>query len=62
MPFIDTVNATLAIGTQLYDRDFKTRVTPNVTQRNTLIVAGCYAIAIGILWCVIFETQLLFRN
>jgi len=52
MPFIDTVNATLVIGTQLYDRDFKTRVTPNVTQRNTLIVAGCYAIAIGILWHV----------
>lgn len=31
-------------------RDFEERVTPNATQRTTLIVAGCYIIAIAILW------------
>jgi len=37
-------------GTQLFPRDFKTSITPNETQRITLIVAGCYIIAIAILW------------
>jgi len=31
-------------------RDFQTQITPNDTQRNTLIVAGVYFIAILILW------------
>ena len=34
----------------LFARDFKTQVTPNETQRNTLIVAGVYIVAIAILW------------
>ncbi|KAF9265858.1 hypothetical protein L218DRAFT_971755 [Marasmius fiardii PR-910] len=33
-------------------RDFEERVTPNATQRTTLIVAGCYILAIAILWHV----------
>jgi hypothetical protein len=28
-------------------------LTPNATQRTTLIVAGCYVIIIGILWCAL---------
>ena len=35
---------------ELFPRD--SRLTPNATQRTTLIVAGCYVIAIAILWCV----------
>lgn len=55
MPNLDTFhNATALINVlspQLYPREsFKTRVTPNETQRNTLIVAGCYILIIGILW------------
>ena len=38
----------------LSPRDFRTSVTPTPTQRTTLIVAGCYVIAIAILWCVSF--------
>lgn len=36
----------------LIARDAKTQLTPNETQRTTLIVAGCYILAIAILWCV----------
>ncbi|KAI0062001.1 hypothetical protein BV25DRAFT_1825868 [Artomyces pyxidatus] len=36
----------------LYSRDFESSITPNTTQRNTLIVAGCYVLVIGILWHV----------
>ena len=36
----------------LYVRDFREQITPTPTQRTTLIVAGCYIIAIAILWCV----------
>ncbi|ELU43819.1 cell cycle control protein (Cwf22), putative [Rhizoctonia solani AG-1 IA] len=32
--------------------DVKTSLTPNDTQRATLIIAGVYVIAIGLLWCV----------
>lgn len=35
----------------LYTRGFVERITPTSTQRLTLIVAGCYVVAIGILWC-----------
>lgn len=31
-------------------RDFQERVTPNGTQRTTLIVAGVYILIIAILW------------
>jgi hypothetical protein len=34
-------------------RSFSSDITPNATQRTTLIVAGCYVIVIGILWCVL---------
>ncbi|GLB37114.1 putative peptidase M50B-like [Lyophyllum shimeji] len=33
-----------------YARDFQTQVTPNDTQRTTLIVAGVYILVIGLLW------------
>lgn len=36
----------------VFARDAKDSLTPNATQRTTLIVAGCYIIAIAILWCV----------
>lgn len=32
--------------------DIKTALTPNDTQRITLIIAGVYVIVIGLLWCV----------
>lgn len=34
----------------MYTRDVGSQLTPNATQRTTLIVAGCYVIAIAILW------------
>lgn len=34
----------------LVARDFKTQITPNETQRTTLIVAGSYVAIIAILW------------
>lgn len=37
---------------ELSARNLSSSLTPNVTQRNTLIVAGCYIIIIGILWHV----------
>jgi hypothetical protein len=43
MPFLDD-------HSYLYPRDASTQLTPNATQRTTLIVAGCYVIAIAILW------------
>ena len=36
----------------LVARDARSTLTPNATQRTTLIVAGCYVVAIAILWCV----------
>jgi len=50
----DTLNTTLFQPKpgQLLLRDFKTQVTPNETQKNTLIVAGVYVVAIFILWWV----------
>lgn len=42
---------------QLFIRDFQSQVTPNETQRNTLIVAGVYILAIGILWCVVVPLE-----
>lgn len=38
---------------ELIARDtFAERITPNETQRTTLIVAGCYIVGIAILWSV----------
>jgi hypothetical protein len=34
----------------LFARSLSSDLTPNATQRTTLIVAGCYIIIIGILW------------
>lgn len=36
----------------LVARDARDALTPNATQRTTLIVAACYIVAIAILWCV----------
>jgi hypothetical protein len=54
MPYFDSLELTPASAQpgQLFIRDFQTRITPNVTQRNTLIIAGIYIIAIAILWFV----------
>jgi hypothetical protein len=56
MPYLESrVASASASGfadssTYLFARDFQERVTPNETQRNTLIVAGMYIIVIAILW------------
>lgn len=44
MPYLDDKNY------NLYNRDVASQLTPNATQRTTLIVAGCYVIIIAILW------------
>jgi len=36
----------------IFARDAKSQLTPSATQKTTLIVAGCYIIAIAILWHV----------
>jgi hypothetical protein len=41
-------------------RNAKTSLTPNPTQRTTLIVAGAYIIAIGILWHVPFLSWIIY--
>jgi hypothetical protein len=61
MPYVESLhNATLTIATQISSRDFKTRITPSPTQRTTLIVAGCYIIAIAILWHVPYLKLLIY--
>jgi len=35
---------------RVYIRDVQERLTPNDTQKTTLIVAGIYVLVIGILW------------
>jgi hypothetical protein len=58
MPHVDLGGSALSDApfhpgpVQLFMRDFQSQVTPNETQRNTLIVAGVYILVIGILWCV----------
>lgn len=49
MPYLDAV---LETRVALEARDIRTTLTPNDTQRTTLIVGGCYIIAIAILWYV----------
>ena len=55
MPFLESLELTPAGAQagQLFIRDFKTRITPNDTQKITLIIAGIYIIAIAILWFVL---------
>ena len=53
MPYIDELEARDFGGfTTLFPRDVASSLKPNDTQRTTLIVAGCYIVAIAILWCV----------
>ena len=60
MPFLESLELTPAGAQagQLFIRDFKTRITPNDTQKITLIIAGIYVIAIGILWFVFFAFRI----
>ncbi|KAJ1310473.1 hypothetical protein OPQ81_007206 [Rhizoctonia solani] len=41
-------------------RDVKTSLTPNDTQRTTLIIAGVYVIAIGLLWHIPFLSWIIY--
>ena len=50
MPAIDELQLTARDFVQLYPRDVRSQLTPNDTQRTTLIVAGVYVVAIAILW------------
>lgn len=59
MPVYDISTAEYAAGAAssfsnhtvyLFARDARDRITPNETQRTTLIVAACYIAAIAILW------------
>ncbi|KAL0947565.1 hypothetical protein HGRIS_013654 [Hohenbuehelia grisea] len=59
MPIIDEYSGSLN-NTTIWARDFKTQVTPNATQRTTLIVAGCYIIVIAILWHVPYLKEILY--
>ena len=42
----------------IYARDAGDALQPNETQRNTLIVAGVYILAIGILWYALSSDSL----
>ena len=55
MTIIYATNQEFGFGDELARRaaDPKTLLTPNETQKTTLIVAGCYIIGIAILWYVI---------
>ncbi|EGN96286.1 hypothetical protein SERLA73DRAFT_185956 [Serpula lacrymans var. lacrymans S7.3] len=44
----------------LYSRDSASSLTPTPTQRTTLIVAGCYIVAIAILWHVPFLSWIIY--
>ena len=49
MPYLDAILETRVLAS----RDVRADLTPNETQRTTLIVGGCYIIAIAILWYVL---------
>ena len=51
MPVFDNYARDEIHVNELLQRDFQTQVTPNQTQQITLIVAGIYIVAIGLLWC-----------
>ena len=46
----DTTNSFSNHSIYLFARDARDTLTPNATQRTTLIVAACYIVAIAILW------------
>jgi hypothetical protein len=50
MPVIDDTLNVYALQV----RDARTALTPNATQRTTLIIAAVYIVVIGILWYVLF--------
>jgi hypothetical protein len=54
MPFVEGHEArTFEHSTfMLYARDVESKLEPNETQRNTLIVAAVYILVIAILWYV----------
>jgi len=69
MPYYDLSSATLAPDAAnsfsnhpvyLIARDARDSLTPTATQRTTLIVAGCYIVAIAILWHVPYLTLILY--
>ena len=49
-PLVSFRMAVLVDVHELSARSLSSSLTPNATQRTTLIVAGCYIIIIGILW------------
>ena len=48
MPYLSGPELVHRVPEHLFIRDFQERITPNETQRNTLIVAGIYIVAIAI--------------
>lgn len=58
MPLVDA--RSMDSVTVHFTRNFQSQVTPTVTQRNTLIVAGCYILVIGILWHVPFLSWIIY--
>lgn len=63
MPFL-TRSELAELGPQgpehLFIRDFQERITPNETQRNTLIAAGVYIVVIAILWHVPYLKHIIY--
>jgi len=56
MPFLTSTEYGGLKGPEhLLIRDFQERVTPNETQRTTLIVAGVYILVIAVLWRVFYS-------
>ncbi|THV05121.1 hypothetical protein K435DRAFT_826609 [Dendrothele bispora CBS 962.96] len=60
MPYIHEGSENATFGAFLASRDFKSQVTPNETQRTTLIVAGCYIIVIAVLWHIPFLSWIIY--
>jgi len=62
MPFVQYENhAARSPDTSiLLLRDFQTQITPNETQRNTLIVAGVYFVAILLLWHIPYLNRIIY--
>lgn len=59
MPYVDGSFPVQDHNFAVFARDAKESLTPNSTQRTTLIVAGVYIIAIFILWCVFLYSSVL---
>ncbi|KAI0093805.1 peptidase M50B-like-domain-containing protein [Irpex rosettiformis] len=56
----DAANSFSNHSIYLFARDARDRLTPNETQRTTLIVAACYIVAIAILWHIPYLTLILY--